>query len=180
MRIAASAKARRVSATYVVDRFGSASRGHPAATAGEALGKRLRTLHLRDCLGNPSFRTEILDPLNQDESVHSLERAGHTGSIGAKRGRATVQLAAISGALSLLAHTIMAWNTQNMQVVTWQPPSQFPGEVVDQIASVAHADIDVRGIFTVISGSIARLYSTADKRPPCARRRRNQEKRRIK
>jgi TnpA family transposase len=148
LRIAASVKTGWVSATYVVDRFGSANRGDPAASAGEALGKLLRTLYLCDYLGNPSFRTEILDLLNQGESVHSLERAIHTGSIGAKRGRTTEQLAAISGALSLLANTIMAWNTQHMQVVTRQMPDLFLDELVGQIAPVAHAHINMRGIFT--------------------------------
>jgi len=65
------------------------------------------TLYWCDYLGNPSFRTEVWDLLNQGESVHSLERAIHTRSIGAKRGRTTEQLAAISGALSLLANINM-------------------------------------------------------------------------
>ena len=75
LRIAASVKTGWVSATYVVDRFGSASRGDVAFGAGEALGKLLRTLYLCDYLGNPAFRAEILNLLNQGESVHSLEQA---------------------------------------------------------------------------------------------------------
>jgi hypothetical protein len=114
LRIAASVKSGWVSATYVIDRFASASRGDVAADAGDALGKLLRTLNLCDYLGNPSFRTEILNLLNQGESVHSLERAIHNGSIGAKRGRTTEQMAAISGALSLIANVVMAWNTQHI------------------------------------------------------------------
>ena len=148
LRIAASVKTGWVSATYVVDRFGSASRGDPAFGAGEALGKLLRTLYLCDYLGNPAFRTEILSLLNQGESVHALEREIHTGSIGAKRGRTPEQLAAISGALSLLANIVMAWNTQQMQAVVRQTPEQFPDEVLRQIAPVAQAHINMRGIFT--------------------------------
>jgi TnpA family transposase len=148
LRIAASVKTGWVSAAYVVDRIGSANRGDPAGTAGEALGKVLRTLYLCDYLGNSSFRTEILDLLNQGESVHSLERAIRTRSIGSKRGRTTEQLAAISGALSLLANIIMAWNAQHMQVVTRQMPDQFPDELLSQIAPVAHAHINMRAIFT--------------------------------
>jgi TnpA family transposase len=148
LRIAASVKTGWVSATYVVDRFGSASRGDPAFGAGEALGKLLRTLYLCDYLGNPAFRAEILSLLNQGESVHGLERAIHTGSIGAKRGRTPEQLAAISGALSLLANIVMAWNTQQMQAVVRQSPAQFPDEVLRQIAPVAHAHVNMRGIFT--------------------------------
>jgi TnpA family transposase len=37
------------------------------------LGKLLRTVYLCDYLGNPSFRREILDLLNQGEAVHSLQ-----------------------------------------------------------------------------------------------------------
>jgi hypothetical protein len=51
---------------------------------------------------NPAFRTEILDLLNQGESVHSLERAIRTGGISAKRGRTPEWVAAISGAVWLL------------------------------------------------------------------------------
>jgi TnpA family transposase len=129
-------------------RFGSANRGDAAAAAGDALGKLLRTLYLCDYLGNPSFRSEILDLLNQGESVHSLERAIHTGSIGAKRGRTTEQLAAISGSLSLLANVVMAWNTQRMQAEARQAPELFPDEMLRQTAPVAHSHINMRGTFT--------------------------------
>jgi TnpA family transposase len=148
LRIAASVKTGWVSATYVIERFGSANRGDAAAAAGDALGKLLRTLYLCDYLGNPSFRSEILDLLNQGESVHSLERAIHTGSIGAKRGRTTEQLAAISGSLSLLANVVMAWNTQRMQAEARQAPELFPDEMLRQTAPVAHSHINMRGTFT--------------------------------
>jgi TnpA family transposase len=150
LRIAASVKTGWVSATYVIDRFGSASRGDPATAAGEALGKLLRTLYLYLCdyLGNPSFRAGILDLLNQGESVHSLERAIHNGGIGAKRGRTTEQLAAISGSLSLLANIVMAWNTQRIQAVARQTPELFPDDILRRTAPVAHAHINMRGIFT--------------------------------
>jgi len=69
----------------VVDRFGSAGRRGVAFGAGEALGKLPRTLYLCDYLGNLAFRTGILNLLNQGEAVRSLERAIHTGGIGARR-----------------------------------------------------------------------------------------------
>jgi TnpA family transposase len=165
LRIAGSVKTGWVSATYVVDRFGSAGRNDAAAAAGEALGKLLRTLYLCDYLGNPSFRTGILDLLNQGESVHSLERAIHAGRIGAKRGRTTEQLAAISGALSLLANIVMAWNTQHMQVVTRQMPEPFPDELLGQIAPVAHAHINMRGIFTFDLGAHRRTLLGTEQVP---------------
>jgi hypothetical protein len=100
----------------------------------------------------PAFRTEILDLLNQGESVHSLERAIPSGGIGAKRGRTPEQMAAISGALSLLANIVMAWNTQPMPAVVRQTPAQFPEELVRQIAPGAHAYVNLRGIFTFAFG----------------------------
>lgn len=169
LRIAASVKTGWVSATYVVDRFGSASRGDVAFGAGEALGKLLRTLYLCDYLGNPAFRTEILNLLNQGESVHSLERAIHTGGIGAKRGRTPEQMAAISGALSLLANILMAWNTQQMQAVIRQTPEQFPEDLLRQIAPVAHAHINMRGIFTFELGPHRRALLGPDRILPARR-----------
>jgi TnpA family transposase len=145
-RIAASVKSGWVSATYVIDRFGSASRGDPATSAGEALGKLLRSPYLCDYLGNPEFRTGILDLLNQGESVRSLERAIHTDSIGARKGRITEQMAAISGAISLLTNIIMARNTQHIQRTARQTPEQFPDDLLRQIAPVAHAHINMRGV----------------------------------
>jgi hypothetical protein len=42
----------------------------------------------------------------------------------------------------------MAWSTQHMQVMTRQMPDQFPDELLGQIARVAHAHINMRGIFS--------------------------------
>jgi hypothetical protein len=99
------------------------------------LGKLLRTLYLCDYLGNPAFRSEILDLLNQGESVHSLERAIHTGGIGAKRGRTPEQMAAISGALLLLANILMVGNIQRMQAFVQQTPEQFPADLLRKIVN---------------------------------------------
>jgi TnpA family transposase len=169
LRIAASVSTGWVSATYVVDRFGSASRGHVAFEAGDALGKLLRTLYLCDYLGNPSFRTDILNLLNQGESVHSLERAIHAGGIGAKRGRTSEQLAAISGALSLLANIIMAWNTQQMQALARRAPEQFPDQLLSQVAPVAHAHINMRGTFAFELGPHRKALLGSDRASPARR-----------
>jgi len=79
--------------------------------------------------------------------VRSLERAIHTGSIGARRGRTTEEMAAISGALSLLANLVMAWNTQHIQGMARKMREQFPDDLLCQIAPVGHAYINMRGIF---------------------------------
>jgi hypothetical protein len=112
------------------------------------LGKLLRTVYLCDYLGDPSFRREILDLLNQGEAVHSLQRAIQQGPIGAKRGRTIEQLAAISGALTLLANVIMAWNTHRMQAIVGRSPADYPDELIAHVAPTTHQHINMRGIFT--------------------------------
>ena len=107
-RLAASVKHGWYPATEALERFGSAAAGDPVFEAGDALGKLLRTLYLCDFFGNPGFRIEILDLLNQGEAVHSLQRAVYNGVITAKHGRTMEELGAISGALALLANIVMA------------------------------------------------------------------------
>ena len=74
---------------------------------------------------------EVLDLLNQGEAVHSLQRAIHNGMITAKQGRTTEELGTISGALTLLANIVMAWNTQ-----------------MSRLAPIGHKHINMRGILT--------------------------------
>lgn len=148
LRLGASVKHGWYSATDALDRFGSAARGDPVHASGDALGKLLRTLYLCDYLSNPVFRTEILDLLNQGEAVHSLQRAIHNGPITAKRGRTTEQLGAISGALTLLANIVMAWNTHRLQAVRDQPLADYPDDVLSRIAPIGHKHINLRGILT--------------------------------
>ena len=123
-------------------------------TAGEALGKLLRTVYLCDYLGNPSFRREILDLLNQGEAVHSLQRAIQQGPIGAKRGRTIEQLAAISGALTLLANVIMAWNTHRMQAIVGRSPADYPDELIAHVAPTRTSTSTCAGSSRSISADI--------------------------
>ncbi len=146
LRLGASVKHGWYPATEALDRFGSAAAGDPVYEAGDALGKLLRTLYLCDYLSNPAFRTDMLDLLNQGEAVHSLQRAIHNGGITAKYGRTTEQLAAISGALTLLANIIMAWNTHRLQAVIDVAPSDHTDEVLSYMAPIGHKHINMRGI----------------------------------
>ena len=123
-RLASSVREGWCPATEALERFGTAARGDLVHAAGDALGKLLRTLYLCDYLGSPAFRDEILALLNQGEAVHSLQRAIQQGPIGARRGRTPVQLAAVSGALTLLANLVMAWNTWKMQALRDHAPER--------------------------------------------------------
>jgi TnpA family transposase len=148
LRLASSVGEGWCPATEALERFGSAARGDPVLTAGEALRKLLRTVYLCDYLGTPSFRREILDLLNQGEAVRSLQRAIQQGPIGAKRGRTTEQLAAISGALTLLANVIMAWNTHRMQAIIGRSPAGHADELIARTAPTTHQHSHLRGILT--------------------------------
>jgi TnpA family transposase len=157
LRLGASVKHGWSSATDALDRFGSAARGDPVHASGDALGKLLRTLYLCDYLSNPLFQAEILDLLNQGEAVHSLQRAIYNGPItactkwtpqGVKRGRTTEQLSAISGALTLLANIVMAWNTHRLQTVLDGALVDYPDDVLSRIAPIGHKHINLRGILT--------------------------------
>jgi TnpA family transposase len=147
-RLASSVREGWCPATEALERFGAAARGDPVHAAGDALGKLLRTLYLCDYLSNPAFRLEVLDLLNQGEAVHSLQRAIHNRMITAKHGRTMEELGTISGALTLLANIVMAWNTHRLQAMIDQTPSHYSDTVVSRLAPVGHKHINLRGILT--------------------------------
>ena len=105
------------------------------------------------------------DLLNQGEAVHSLQRAIHNRMITAKHGRTMEELSTISGALSLLANIVMAWNTHRLQAMIDQAPSDYPDAVVSRLAPIGHKHIHMRGILTFdLSGytsSLIRQTSSA-------------------
>jgi hypothetical protein len=68
--------------------------------------------------------------------------------ITAKHGRTTEQLGAISGALTLLANIVMAWNTHRIQAVIDRAPSDHPDDVLSRLAPIGHKHINMRGILT--------------------------------
>jgi TnpA family transposase len=144
LRLAASVKHGWHPATEALDRFGSAAAGDPVFEGGDALGKLLRTLYLCDFFGNPAFRIEILDLLNQGEAVHSLQRAVYNGIITAKHGRSLEELGAISGALALLANIVMPWNTHRLQLAVDQTQGAYPDEVLKGIAPIGYKHIHLR------------------------------------
>ncbi|WP_282611243.1 Tn3 family transposase [Pelagibius sp. Alg239-R121] len=148
VRLAASVDGGWCQATYVLDRYGAAGRGDPVYECGTALGKILRTIYLCDYLGNLAFRQEMLDLLNQGESVHQLQRALHNGAITAKRGRSREQIKAISGGLALLTNAVMAWNTAQMQKFLDGTSGTYPMAAFASIAPVNFKHINMRGIFT--------------------------------
>jgi hypothetical protein len=68
--------------------------------------------------------------------------------ITAKHGRTMEELGAISGALSLLANIVMAWNTHRLQLAVDRMPGAHPDEVLSHIAPIGYRHINLRGILT--------------------------------
>jgi TnpA family transposase len=147
LRLAASAKGGWCSAVWALDRNGAAAAGDPVHRAGDALGKLLRTLFLCDYIAEASLRAEIDRLLNRGEAVHVLKRAIHGGSLAPKRGRTPEQLAAISGALTLLANIVIYWNARRMDEAIGAGLAKAAPEHLARIAPIGFAHINLRGRF---------------------------------
>lgn len=117
LRLAASIRSGRVSATLALQRFGSAAQGDPLHRAAEHLGRLLRTVFLCDYVAIEDFRREIHTLLNRGESVHQLQRAVYSGKVAPERGRRRDEMKAISGSHALLTNIVLAWNTARMHEV---------------------------------------------------------------
>jgi len=117
LRLAASIRSGRVSATLALQRFGSAAHGDPLHRAAEHLGRLLRTVFLCDYIAIEEFRREIHTLLNRGESVHQLQRAVYSGKVAPERGRRRDEMKAISGSHALLTNIVLAWNTARMHEV---------------------------------------------------------------
>lgn len=117
LRLAASIRSGRVSATLALQRFGSAAQGDPLHRAAEHLGRLLRTVFLCDYIAIEDFRREIHTLLNRGESVHQLQRAVYSGKVAPERGRRRDEMRAISGSHALLTNIVLAWNTSRMHEV---------------------------------------------------------------
>jgi TnpA family transposase len=149
LRIAASTKTGWCSATYVLERFGSAARSDVAFQAGDALGKLLLTRFLATYLGDPLYRRENDALLAQGESTHTLQRAIYSGAITAKLGRTPEQMAAISASLTLLTNIVMTWNATRIGEVCAKAPNAFPDHHIRHIAPNAHGHINTKGVMTI-------------------------------
>jgi TnpA family transposase len=147
-RLSASIKGGWYPAPDALERYGWASQGDAVQATGVALGKILRSIYLCDYFANPAFRNGILDLLNQGEAVHSLQRAIHSGTIGATQGRSAEQMQAISGALTLLTNVVMAWNTHRIQSFWDKNSDGLTDKIITHLAPIAHAHINMRGIIS--------------------------------
>lgn len=150
VHLAASVYSGHSSAIAVLSRFGSAARGHPTDETGVHLGYLLRTLFLCDYFTIESFQREILQVMNQGESVNSLKRAIHVGRISSRQARREEEMRSVADGLTLLTNIVMAWNTMQMQSVLrrWRAAGrQIPSALIGRIAPTRTEGINLRGVF---------------------------------
>lgn len=138
------------SATYLLERLGSAARGSRLHRAGTQLGQLWRTVYLCDYTAHADFRRTINRLLVRGESVHQLQRAIHYGPIRAHRGRRREELALISGALTLLTNAVVAYNTWKLNELVEarrKAGRAVPSDILAHIAPIAFGHINFRGIY---------------------------------
>ena len=138
------------SAVAALARFGSAAKGEPLYEAGVQLGRLLRTAFLADYFVKTPFRQELRRVLNRGEAVNAMKRAIYTGRISPAQAKRPDEMQAVADGLSLLANTVMAWNTMQMQAVVnrWANRRQvIEADIMAKIAPTRLSGINLRGVF---------------------------------
>ena len=145
LRMAASINDGYGSATFLLERFGSAARNSRLHRAGTQWGQWWDSVYLCDYAAQPPFRRSVNRILVRGESVHQLERVIHAGPIRVDRGRRRDEKVMISGALTLLTNAVIAYNTWKLHQVLER--SREAGQPVPNDEILAHvAPIALRHI----------------------------------
>ena len=137
------------SAVAALARFGFAARGEPVYEAGVQLGRLLPTAFLADYFVKTPFRQELRRVLNRGEAVNALKRAIYTGRISPAQANRPDEMQAVADGFSLLANTVMAWNTMQMQAVAnrWANRRQvIEADIMAKIAPTRLSGINLRGV----------------------------------
>jgi len=168
LRIAASISNGTVSAVQVLERFGSVAQGDPIYRAAKTIGRLLRTIYLCDFFTKPEFRREIHRVLNRGESVHTLQRAIHSGAIPHDRGRRPEEMHAISGSLALLTNLVIGWTSMQTQAAMTALKSRgivFSSEVLRHVSPIRYHNINFRGTFGFpVERYLVELFGSDDSR----------------
>ncbi len=151
LRMAASINDGYGSATFLLERFGSAARNSKLHRAGTQWGQWWDSVYLCDYAAQPPFRRSVNRILVRGESVHQLERVIHAGPIRVDRGRRQDEKVMISGALTLLTNAVIAYNTWKLhQVLERSREAGRPvpsAEILAHIAPIAFRHINFQGIY---------------------------------
>jgi TnpA family transposase len=151
LRMAASINDGYGSATFLLERFGSAARNSKLHRAGTQWGQWWDSVYLCDYAAQPPFRRSVNRILVRGESIHQLERVIHAGPIRVDRGRRRDEKVMISGALTLLTNAVIAYNTWKLHQVlerTREAGRPVPSdEILAHIAPIAFRHINFQGIY---------------------------------
>jgi TnpA family transposase len=150
LRISASISNGTASAVQVLERFGFAAQGDSIYRSAKMLGRLLQTIYLCDYFTKPEFRREIHRVRNRGESVHTLQRAIHSGEIPHDRGRRSEEMQAISGSLALLTNLVIGWTSFHTEAALEVLKSRgivFPTEVLRHVSPIRYHNINFRGTF---------------------------------
>ena len=151
LRMAASIHDGYGSATFLLERFGSAARQSTLHRAGTQFGQLWDSVYLCDYAAQPPFRRSVNRILVRGESVHQLERVIHAGPIRYDRGRRQDEKVMISGALTLLTNAVIAYNTWKLhEVLERRKAADHPvpsDEILTHIAPIAFRHINFQGTY---------------------------------
>jgi TnpA family transposase len=151
LRVAASINDGYGSATFLLERLGSAARGSSIHRAGTQLGQLWGSVYLADYAAQPDFRRSINRLLVRGESVHQLERVIHAGPIRHDRGRRREERVMISGALTFLTNAVITYNTWKLhQILERRKECGRPvpsDEILAHIAPIAFRHINFNGTY---------------------------------
>ena len=151
LRVAASIHDGYGSATYLLERMGSAASGSRLHRAGTQFGQLWGTVYLCDYAAQEPFRRSVNGILVRGESVHQLERVIHTGPIRSDRGRRGDEKVLISGALTLLTNAVIAYNTWKLhQVVERRRAAGKPvpaHDILAHISPIGFRHINFHGVY---------------------------------
>ncbi|WP_441639828.1 Tn3 family transposase [Cupriavidus sp. YAF13] len=111
LRLAASIRSGRVSASLALQRFGAAAR----CTGRRSISAGCCVVFLCNYIAIEEFGREIQTLLIRGESVRHLQRAIYYGKVSHERGRRRDEMKVISGSHALLTNIVLAWNTAQMQ-----------------------------------------------------------------
>ena len=88
--------------------------------------------------------------LNRGESVHTLQRAIHSGEIPHDRGRRPEEMIAISGSLALLTNLVIGWTALRTEAAITALNANgatMTQEIVRHISPIHYGNINFRGTF---------------------------------
>ena len=111
LRLAASVRTGRVSASLLLKRLGAYPRQNGLALALREIGRIERTLYTLDWLEQPQLRRQATAELNKGESRNALARAVCFHRLGRLRDRTAEDMAHRASGLNLVVNAIVLWNT---------------------------------------------------------------------